>query len=49
MWSGMSSVLMYLCHVGCIIVEFGAVSMGSFLCSVVVFWRRVALSIFNAV
>lgn len=49
MWSGMSFVLRYLCHVGCIIVEFGAGSVGSFLCSVVAYWRRVDLSVFNAV
>ncbi len=49
MWSGMSSVLRYLCHVGCIIVEFGAGSMGTFMCSVVAFWRMVAQSVFIAV
>ncbi len=33
-WSGMSSVLMYLCRVGCMIVEFGVGYFGSFLGSV---------------
>ncbi len=45
----MAYVLMYLCHVGCMVVEFGAESLGSFLCSVLAFWRRVALMVVNAV
>ncbi len=45
----MSVVFVYLCHVGCIIVEFGVGSFGSFLCSVSADWRRAALRVFNAV
>ncbi len=49
MWSGMSSVLMYWCHVECMIVEAGVVSFGSFLCSVLAGWMSVALRVFIAV
>ncbi len=45
----MSFVLMYLCHVGCMHVDVGAVSFGSFLFSVVADWRRVAPRVFIAV
>ncbi len=45
----MSSVLMYWCHVGCIIVIVGAFSFGSFLVSVLAGLRRVALRVFIAV
>ncbi len=38
----MSFVFMYLCHVGCMIVDFGVGSFGSFLCSVSAGWRRMA-------
>jgi hypothetical protein len=45
----MVSVFMYLCHAGCTIVELGWLSFGSFLCAVSAGWRRMALSVFNAV
>jgi hypothetical protein len=47
--SGVSSMFMYLCHMECMIVEFGVGSFGSFLCSVSANWRKVALRVFNAV
>ncbi len=49
MWSGMSSVLMYGCHVWCMAVDFGAGSFGNALFSVWAGWRRVALRVFIAV
>ncbi len=45
----MSSVLMYWCHVWCIVVDFGAESFGSFLFSVRAGCRRVARRVFIAV
>ena len=42
-------VLMYLCHEGCIIVEVGAGSLGSLLCSVSASRSRVALRVFIAI
>ncbi len=47
--SGMVSVFMYLCHVGCMIVELGWLSFGSFLCLLSADWRRMALRVSNAV
>ena len=49
MCSGMSDVLMYWCHVGCMIVDVGAMSFGYFMFSVLAGWRRVALRVFIAV
>ena len=46
---GKLSGLMYVCHVVCIVVSSGVVSLGSFLCSVVVGWRRVARSVSSEV
>ncbi len=45
MCSGMSFVLMHWCHVGCMIVDVGAMSFGNFLFSVLAGWRRVALRV----
>jgi hypothetical protein len=45
----MSSVLMYWCHVGCMIVDVGAMSFGYFMFSVLAGWRRVAVRVFIAV
>ncbi len=49
MWSGMSSVLMYWCHVECMIVDVGVMSFGSFLFSVLAGWMSVALRVLIAV
>ena len=49
MWSGMSSVLMYWYHVGCMIVDVGVMSFGSFLFSVLTGWMSVALRVLIAV
>ncbi len=49
MWSGMSFVLMYWCHVWCIAVVVGAISFGNVLFLVLAGWRRVALRVFIAV
>ena len=49
MWSGMSPVLMYWCHVECMIVEDGVMSFGSFLFSVLAGWMSVALRVLVAV
>ena len=49
MWFGMSVLLMYGCHVGCMIVDVGVMSFGSFLCSVLAGWMRVALRVLIAV
>ena len=49
MWSGMSCLLMYWCHVGCMLVAFGVMSFGSFLFSVLAGWMRVALRVLIAV
>ena len=49
MWSGMSSVLMYWCHVWCVIVDVGVMSFGSFLFSVLAGWMSVALRVLIAV
>ena len=49
MCSGMSFVLMYECHVWCMVVDFGAGSFGNFLVSVRAGWRRVARRVFIAV
>ena len=49
MWFGMSSVFMYWCHVGCIIVAVGVMSFGSFLFSVLAGWMSVALRVLIAV
>ena len=46
---GKLSGLMYVCHDACIVVSRGVVSLGSFLCSVVVGRRRVALSVSSEV
>ncbi len=48
-WFGMSSVLMYWCHVWCMVVDVYAVSFGSVLYSILAGWRRVALRVFIAV
>ena len=45
MWSGMSAVLMYLCHVWWMVVVLVSVSFGNFLCSVFAGRRRVALRV----
>ena len=45
----MSSVLMYWCHVGCMIVDVGVMSFGSFLFSVLAGWMSVALRVLIAV
>ena len=42
---GKSSGLMYVCHDVCMVVSRGVVSLGSFLCSVLVGRSRVALSV----
>ena len=49
MWSGMSYMLMYWCHVGCMLVAFGVMSFGSFLFSVLAGWMSVALRVLIAV
>ena len=49
MWFGMSSVLMYWGHVGCMIVDVGVMSFGSFLFSVLAGWTSVALRVLIAV
>ena len=49
MWSGMLSVLMYWYHVGCMFVDVGVVSFGSFLFSVVAGWMSVARRVLMAV
>ena len=46
---GKLSGLVYVCHDVCIVVSSGVVSLGSFLCSVVVGWRRVARSVSSEV
>ncbi len=46
---GKLSGVMYVCHDLCIVVVSGEVSLGSFLCSVVVGWRRVARSVSSEV
>ena len=45
LYVGRVAGLMYLVHVACIVVCWGVVSLGSFLCSVVVGRSRVALSV----
>ena len=45
MWSGMSTLLMYWCHVGCMMVDVGVMSFGSFLFSVLAGWMSVALRV----
>ncbi len=49
MWFGISAVLMYWCHVWCMVVIVGSTSFGSFLCSVLAGRRRVALRVLIAV
>ena len=46
---GKLSGLIYVCHDVCIVVSSGVVSLGSFVCSVVVGWRRVARSVSSEV
>ncbi len=45
----MLAVLMYWCHVWCMVVALGAKSFGSVLFSVFAGWRRVALRVFMVV
>ena len=45
----MSSVSMYWCHVGCMLVVVGVMSFGSFLFSVLAGWMSVALRVLIAV
>ncbi len=49
MWSGISSVLMYWCHVWCMVIDVGVMSFGSFLFSVLAGWMSVALRVLIAV
>jgi hypothetical protein len=49
MWSGRLSVAICACHEGCMRVEFGDVSLGTFLCSVLASCWSVALRVFIVV
>ena len=49
MWFGISAVLMYGCHVWCMVVIVGSTSFGSFFCSLLAGRRRVALRVLIAV
>ena len=49
MWSGMSFVLMYWCHVWCIAVDVDAMYFGNVLFSVLAGWRSVAPRVLIAV